>query len=107
MAWYSDLTIELHSNENIDVYTELIINESSAILNRDDNTVHFKISKTEGTWSDPRQDGMLLYRVTYQDKPGKITLKRNGQELIATIDFTEITPEAMKQVIVINRFETL
>jgi len=106
--WYSSSSSELHNNIAMSVASKITTGVGNVIsLERDGVTTTFNVSGTTGTWTNISNDGLMVYNVKYQNRSGVITVQRANGAVSVTIDFTVSAPEAMKQKIVIDRFDLL
>jgi hypothetical protein len=105
MIWYSDHNVELHSNTGIDATCRILTHSSTSVDLDWAGVTSFSVVSVDGTWSDPSQDGSLIYHVLYQQKRGDITIKRAQGEITITIDLTPDFADGMQEKFVINRFE--
>jgi hypothetical protein len=105
ITWNAAKSVELHSNVDVVKPSKLITRGTSQIeWVTGEDVLTFIITSVDGTWTSPNQTGSLVYHVTYQDRPGKITIERST-DITAIIDFTESAPEALQQKILIDSFE--
>ena len=107
ITWSSAKSVELHSTVDLNQSSKLVTHSTKQIdyVQSNNSTLTFLISSIDGTWSDPNTNGSLVYHVKYQSRPGKITIERTGSGIVATIDFTESSPDAVKQKILIDSFQ--
>jgi hypothetical protein len=71
-----------------------------------EQTLTFTILSVNGTWTDEKQSGKLVYTVrSSNDVPGKITLERKGGSLTAWFDFTQTNKNGLNVEFKIDTIE--
>jgi hypothetical protein len=107
ITWNSAKSVELHSSVDVNQSCKLVTrsNKQVDLVQSNGTTLTFLISSITGTWSDPNTNGSITYKVTYQSRPGKITIQRTAAGIVANIDFTESAANALQQKILIDSFQ--
>jgi hypothetical protein len=107
LRWIGTHCIELHSNTELSIASEVHTRDTSVIvLKRDGTLVQFPVARVEGEWRNVQEDGKVIYHITYQAKPGTIMIERLNNEASIVIDFTSSTPEALLQRIPVTSIST-
>lgn len=58
------------------------------VQKNDSFAYEFKISAIEGSWSDVKKNGALIYHVVFDKQPGTIKISRKGSALVLNMNFS-------------------
>jgi hypothetical protein len=103
ISWKVESFNDVNSGELVSITSEFVSYQTNAIQwiqKNGEYVMDFTITAIEGTWSNPQENGRIVYRVKYGTQPGTITIQRtNGVTTILTdfqMDGKNVMPFSFK-----------